>query len=289
MNQTSAKKIHTALFLLLLVACGEDQERSKNQKAIELAPPSTSSNERLRVSNQLQIEPDTNDKKLIENTEAYIAAHGIVPGQVNQIRIGSTLFRFPANVGLTPYTAQETYRSKNGSPMTLSTKEGMDKGIYERLYTPIVKGQADKVSFYLMPERGYAPNPNMFGGGIRVEISARKPRSWDGVNVNLDISLTEIAGRQIVDHPVTGLREYIGPKPWIGSKYEDIRPDTIRALGHGKIFSCQPSPGFCFIGHWNESKKIYYEIIAPASFVLKHWPEPANSVAAFIDSALVHQ
>lgn len=44
--------------------------------------------------------------KLQENTEAYFAAHGIVPGQVNELRIGGTLFRFPAGVGLNPYTAQ---------------------------------------------------------------------------------------------------------------------------------------------------------------------------------------
>ena len=61
--------------------------------------------------------------ELQENTEAYFAAHGIVQGQPNELRIGGTLFRFPAGVGLNPYTAPETYRSKDGSPMTLSTKE----------------------------------------------------------------------------------------------------------------------------------------------------------------------
>ena len=76
--------------------------------------------------------PTSGKPELQENTEAYFAAHGIVQGQPNELRIGGTLFRFPAGVGLNPYTAQETYRSKDGSPMTLSTKEGLEQGFVVR-------------------------------------------------------------------------------------------------------------------------------------------------------------
>ena len=68
------------------------------------------------------------EPQLQENTEEYFKAHGIVQGQPNELRIGGTLFRFPAGVGLNPYTDQETYRSIDGSPMTLSIKEGMEQG-----------------------------------------------------------------------------------------------------------------------------------------------------------------
>ncbi|MDP1864543.1 MAG: hypothetical protein Q8K52_11640 [Thiobacillus sp.] len=114
--------------------------------------------------------------ELQENTEAYFAAHGIVPEQVNELRIGGTLFRFPAGVGLNPYTSQETYRSVDGSAMTLSTKEGMEQGKYEKAATPIVKGQADRVAFYLDGDHFFRPGPDPFGTrgsgpGIRVQIS----------------------------------------------------------------------------------------------------------------------
>lgn len=138
------------------------------------------------------------EPELQENTEAYFAAHGIVQGQPNELRIGGTLFRFPAGVGLNPYTAQETYRSKDGSPMTLSTKEGMEQGKYEKVATPIVKGQADRVTFFLDPARDYAPSSNPYGSGMRVEIEARQNPSRDSVNANLDNYLKEIQGRKII-------------------------------------------------------------------------------------------
>lgn len=227
------------------------------------------------------------EPELQENTEAYFAAHGIVQGQPNELRIGGTLFRFPAGVGLNPATAQETYRSKDGSPMTLSTKEGLEQGKYEKVATPIVKGQADKVTFYLDPARGYAPNSNPYGGGVMVEIYNRQNPSWDGVNANLKTYLKEISGRKIIEHPVPGLREYVAPKPWIGSIFEDVRPEAKKASGYGHFFGCQPSPGFCFISYWNPEGRYMYQIVVGDLFVLEHWPELHSVVVRFIDSVAV--
>lgn len=224
----------------------------------------------------------------MENTEEYFKAHGIVPGQVNELRIGGTLFRFPAGMGLNPFTAQETYRSIDGSPMTLSSKEGLEQGKYEKVATPIVKGQADKVAFFLHPERGYAPNPSPFGGGMRVEIHSNEPRTWDGVNVNLDGYLKEIKGRKIVEHPDSGLREYVSPRPWIGPTFEDVRSGAKKASGYGHLFECQSrSTGFCFISYWDEAGRYRYEIIAEQIIVLKYWPEMYPAVTSFIDSVVV--
>lgn len=229
-----------------------------------------------------------NTPELQENTEAYIAAHGIVPGQVNELRIGGTLFRFPAGVGLNPYTAQEVYRTKDGSPMTLSSKECLEQGKCEKVATPIVKGRADKVTFYLMPERGYAPNPNPLGGGVRVEITNRQSRTWDGVNVNLDTYLKEIKGRKVIEHPDSGLKEYVAPHSYMGTFFEDVQTGRKSATGHGHLFGCQSgSTGFCFIGYVDSSRGFMYEIVVTQAFVLNHWPELHPAVASFIDSVVV--
>jgi hypothetical protein len=228
------------------------------------------------------------EPELPSNTEAYFAAHGIVPGQANELRIGGTLFRFPAGVGLNPYTDQETYRSKDGSPMTLSTKEGIEQGKYEKVATPIVKGRADKVTFHLDPSRDYAPSSSPYGGGIRVEIYDRQNPTWDGVNANLENYLKEIRGRKIIEHPVPGLREYVAPKPWIGSIFEDVRPGAKRASGYGKLFGCQPGPtGFCFISYLNRAGRYMYQIVVTQEFVLEHWPELHPTVVRFVDSVVV--
>ena len=226
--------------------------------------------------------------ELQENTEAYFKAHGIVPGQVNELRIGGTLFRFPAGVGLNPYTAQEAIRTKDGSAMTLSQKECLEQGKCEKVATPIVKGQADRVTFYLMPEQRYAPNPSPFGGGVRVEISNMESRTWDGVNVNLDTYLKEIKGREIIEHPASGLREYVAPKPWIGSKFEDTRLGEKSTSGYGHIFGCQSGDtGFCFISYGYESESFLYQIVVTQSFVIENWPHVHHAVYRFIDSVVV--
>lgn len=225
--------------------------------------------------------------ELQENTEEYFKAHGIVQGQPNELRIGGTLFRFPAGVGLNPYTAQEAIRTKNGSPMTLSSKECLEQGKCERVATPIVKGRADKVTFYLDPTRDYAPNPSRFGGGVRVEIQARPTPARHRVNANLGNYLKEIQGRKIIEHPASGLREYAAPKPWIGSTFEDVRPEAETDSGYGKFFGCQPTPGFCFIAYWDTEKNYQYVIVVADLFVLEHWPELNSAVARFIDSVVV--
>ncbi len=56
------------------------------------------------------------DQTLQTNTPEYFKAHGIEQGQPNELRIGATLFRFAAGVGLNPYTSQVIVRSKYSGP-----------------------------------------------------------------------------------------------------------------------------------------------------------------------------
>lgn len=233
-------------------------------------------------------QPISTAPELQGNTEEYFAAHGIVPGQVNELRIGGTLFRFPAGVGLNPYTAQEVIRTKDGSPMTLSQKECLEQDKCEKVATPIVMGQADKVTFYLDPTRNYTPGSNPYGGGVRVEIYDRQNSTWDGVNANLDSYLKETQGRKIIEHPASGLREYVAPSAGSSGLYEDIRPGRKSTSGYGRLFSCQSGlTGFCFIGHYDPAGRYMYQIVATQAFVLEHWPELQPAVRRFIDSVIV--
>ena len=82
----------------------------------------------------------------MRNTEEYSKAHGIVPGQSNEIRVRGVLFRFPAEYLPIPYTDGKT----------------------------IVKGQTDKVlvSFFSRSMQ-VIPNhaPSTFDWhAVRVEI-----------------------------------------------------------------------------------------------------------------------
>lgn len=226
------------------------------------------------------------EPQLSSNTEAYFAAHGIVPGQVNELRIGGTLFRFPAGVGLNPYTYQETYRSKDGSPMTLSTKEGMDQGKYEKVATPIVKGRADKVTFYLDAARDFAPGPDPFPSGqaFRVEIS-----KWSGFQNNDAHAFDKyVQGRVVIDHRDLGLKEYVPEKKNRGTTYESMRPDITRPDGGRLSFECQQqdSTGLCQTGYVNTKDGFIVSIYIDKTLFLERWQGAYPAVVSFVDSVV---
>ncbi|MDO9008707.1 MAG: hypothetical protein Q8K57_18385 [Thiobacillus sp.] len=226
--------------------------------------------------------------KLQENTEEYISAHGIVPGQINELLIGGTLFRFPAGVGLNPYTAQEAIRTNDGSPMTLASKECLEQGKCERVATPIVKGRADKVTFFLDSKRNFAPGSDPFqSGDVRVKISKY------GAPAYPDLFEKSIRDKSIViEHPEFGLREYRSEKYWIGSIYESALPQLQQAADGGKLFfGCQPSQlpmsGLCGASYWRDDGKYSVAIGMDKPLFLKHWQESYAAAVRFIDSAVV--
>ena len=225
--------------------------------------------------------------ELQENTEAYFAAHGIVQGQPNELRIGGTLFRFPAGVGLNPYTAQEAYLSIDGSPMTLSSKEGLEQGKYEKVATPIVRGQAERVTFFLDSKRKYAPGFDPFqSGDVRVQISKYGAQAYP------DIFEKSIRDKPIViEHLEFGLKEHRSEKYWIGSVYESTCPHPQQAADGGKLFFvCQPSQlpmsGLCGTSYWQADGKYSVSIGMDKPFFLEHWQEAYAAVTRFVDSVV---
>lgn len=236
------------------------------------------------------------EPELQENTEEYFKAHGIVPGQVNELRIGGTLFRFPAGVGLNPYTAQEAIRTIDGSPMTLSSKECLEQGKCERVATPIVKGQADKVTFYLEPMRVYAPNPSPFGGGVRVEVS----HVDDGYAERVRKSFLErTMGVEGVAHSEWGLMQYQPyPKGRGGDLYMGLSDNIVWPNGEPVTIGCQsdgdpelnqnlPPSGICGMGYVVSKGNFLVYIQAGKVFMREHWQEIVPVVVRFVDSAVI--
>lgn len=231
-----------------------------------------------------------------ENTEEYFKAHGIVPGQVNELRIGGTLFRFPAGVGLNPYTAQEAIRTIDGSPMTLSSKECLEQGKCERVATPIVRGQADKVTFYLIPELGYAPNPSPFGGGVKVEIQTVNEGYADRARKAFAERINGVEG---LSHPEWGLKRYQPtPEGRGGDIYESLS-DAIRWPSGEKItIGCQsdgdPVPGqpslpsgICGLGYVDSKAGYLVYVQAGKVITRERWQDIVPAVVRYIDFVVV--
>ncbi|MDO9219879.1 MAG: hypothetical protein Q7T90_02530 [Thiobacillus sp.] len=238
------------------------------------------------------------EPQLQENTEAYFAAHGIVPGQVNELRIGGTLFRFPAGLGLNPYTAQEAYRSKDGSPMTLSSKEGMSQGKYEKVATPIVKEQADSVAFYLDGDHSFRPSLDQFGGrgsgsSIRIQIS-----SGYREDVSKDLITTQkITLRSERDMKSVDLKEFVfADRKNSGDAHLLYLVTSMKTpRGGSLVFHCEPNYGAN--GYVDEPAHCATTYQALQGFAvtygfggdarLQKWQDMHRAVTQFIDSVIV--
>ena len=238
------------------------------------------------------------EPELQENTEEYFKAHGIVAGQVNELRIGGTLFRFPAGVGLNPYTAQETYRSKDGSPMTLSTKEGMEQGKYEKVATPIVKGQADRVAFYLDGDHSFRPSLDPFGtrgsgSSIRIQIS-----SGYREDVSKDLITTQkITLRSERDMKSIDLKEFVfADRKNSGDAHLLYLVTNMKTpRGGSLVFHCEPKYGAK--GYVDEPAHCATTYQALQGFTvtygfggdvwLQKWQEMHRAVTQFVDSVVV--
>jgi hypothetical protein len=180
--------------------------------------------------------------------------------------------------------------------MTLSTKEGLEQGKYEKVETPIVKGRADKVTFYLNLDRSFLPIQDSFASGmmIRVEISNGRPAKWDGVNVNPDEFMKNIKGMEIIHHSRLGLRQFITPTKTGTEYYESFAPIKNDKVGQGKFFWCQSNAhgistptGLCFISYWNDPGQYTVEIITQKSIFIERWQEIYSTANHFVDSVAV--
>ncbi len=212
-----------------------------------------------------------------QNTEEYFRAHGIVPGQPNELRIGGTLFRFPAGVGLNPYTETGIRLLADGG-----------KGIpLDKEPRKIVKGQADSVTFYLDAGKNFAPGPDPFpmtGQVIQVAISKT------GHLYDPEDSVKKIKHKSmILEHPEFALREYRTKNEWDGewdrSIYESTLPQ-IRGIDRKIIIGCIPHPDTCAMSYWQRNGN-YSVTIQSGKNMIEHWQEIYPAVVHFVDSVVV--
>lgn len=238
--------------------------------------------------------------ELQENTEEYFKAHGIVQGQPNELRIGGTLFRFPAGVGLNPYTAQEVYRTKDGSPMTLSSKECLEQGKCEKVATPIVKGRADKVTLFLDVERSFLPQSKAFGSrGTGSMVSVQISSSPNNRQTQDKIATQRAILRNQQELQELGLVEYVfADRKNPGDAHLLYLAKNITApLGDRLIIDCEPQydskkegfvdlPAFCTVTY-QTSPGIMVVYGFDGEILLSQWLEIHHAVTHFIDSVVV--
>lgn len=233
--------------------------------------------------------------KLQENTEAYFQAHGIVQGQVNELRIGGTLFRFPAEVGLNPHTATGIPLLANGTP------EGIP---LEKEPRRIVKGQADYVSLFLLDNgKEYFPTEHprwpFYKGstGLGVEIVI-----GNGYRENVADWRTSTAMKSAVlsqnDSKYLGLEKYVfdGGKN-NGDKSLFYVAEKIRTPRGGPlVINCNSKyeankgfvaePAACSVTY-QALQGFSVAYVFSGDLQLPRWDEVHHAVINFIDSVVI--
>lgn len=125
------------------------------------------------------------DQKPSSGTEEYLKLHGYVEGQVNEIRVGGVLLRFPAGVKFSPHSSGR-----------------------------IIKGLADMVTTRLI----YSDNEKKSNvDGVRIDIN----KYGEEDPMILDLQHKKEQWKSIVDRSDLGLIEYhrMIPGGWGGVTY----------------------------------------------------------------------
>ena len=235
-------------------------------------------------------------QKLQENTEEYFKAHGIVPGQVNELRIGGTVFRFPAGVGLNPYTAE-------GIPLLANGAEGIP---LSKTPGKIVKGQADYVSLFLLDRgQGFFPiehprGPFYTGAtGSAIEIVIGEgyreslPSDW---RLTSAMKAAVSSQRNLQSF---GLEEFIfdGGKNPGSKKLFYVATNVKTPRGGPLVIGCEPKPDGTggYLDEASDCSVLYQAMggfsvsysFSGVSFLPDKWQEIHRAVTHFIDSVAV--
>jgi hypothetical protein len=199
--------------------------------------------------------------KPIGNTEPYRAAHGVVPGRVNELRVKGVLLRFPASYRVEPQTADE-----------------------------IVHGQADSVSLevdmsHLLPVSESRPAGNR---RVWIELGANfyedPQRNWAG--------LASRNWKSIHERPDLGMREFTAAgefSGWGDIVYAGSDPRWRTPKGGPIIFNCVglrgEAPSQCRTGYQDpRGPYIRYHIY---SELLPHLRQVHAEVVRLVDSFIV--
>jgi hypothetical protein len=201
-------------------------------------------------------------RKPVGNTKEYLAAHGVVEGRVNELRVKGVLFRFPA-----------TYR--------LELDTGGD----------IVRGQADVVRLYQNMSFLFgskAGTPGHIYGDVRIDLRADSHedvgREWARLAASNWESMRE--------RPNLGMIEYTerdGSGGLGRIAYATPDPHWRTPKGGPIVFSCFGPAGQestpCWTGY-QHPRGPYVEYHLPSD-LLPYWREVHNEVIRLVDSFIL--
>jgi hypothetical protein len=228
-------------------------------------------------------------QKLQPNTEEYILAHGIARGQPNELRIGGTLFRFPAGVGLNPYTA-------TGIAVVANSGDGIPIAKEPR---KIVKGKADSVTLFLDGDNAFRPRLDAAGTrGTGSTISVRLSSGYREYPSKDKISTQKAILRHQREIQKSGLVEYIfaDRKNPGDAHLLYLAKGTTTPMGNRLIIDCEPRydtkegfvdfPAYCAVTYQSlQGFVVTYGF--DGEIWLPRWQEIHRAVTHFVDSVVV--
>lgn len=203
------------------------------------------------------------DKKPATGSAANLTAHGVEVGQPSELRVGNALLRFPASVLPQPYSADE-----------------------------INKGKADKVTVLLDLKSWITPEPlanSEYFGLIRIGIEGNRTEIFENTRRALNGPW-----QSVIDHPETGLREYISADDrggWGYRVYVPLDPMIRTPKGGALIYFCAGYPGRapdrCRTQYQHlRGPYIEYYVGAP---LLPNWKAVHTEVTRLVDGLIVSE
>ncbi|WEF35038.1 hypothetical protein [Pseudoduganella chitinolytica] len=201
------------------------------------------------------------DKKPPSNTPAYLIAHGIYVGQVNEIKIQDSLLRFPVTYLPNPHTTGK-----------------------------ITRGQADYVSINIdlgPPFDHHDVKPQPFDSPVSVVIHAygieNVQREWSDIN--------EPSWR-VEELTAIGLRQYTSPQNdggWGYRLYVPIDPKATTPKGGPIVFTCAGSargePNRCRL-RYQHPQGVLVEYYLSGT-LLSNWQQVHSRVLEVVNSFFV--
>ena len=200
------------------------------------------------------------DRRPANNNQEYLKQHGYVEGQVNEIRLGEVLLRFPAGVKYSPRTTGKIVK-------------GVADQIETGIYYPYLDGDKSLVEGVRI---------DLHYGGVEIpeeRDKAEKKEEWQEIINRDDIGLIEYH-----------MEKYDGA--WGYITYV-AKSDEDRTPRGGLIrYACKGYPEGHIIECWNDAY-LHKSNIMVRYFIsgvnIKNWKEIHQKVVSFVDSIIVEE
>lgn len=199
----------------------------------------------------------TGDPKPSSGTEEYLKLHGYVDGQVNEIRVGGVLLRFPAGMKYSPETVKNIVKGKADAVVSGFT-------------FPIEAMQSSHLDIVNVEFRPY------IGGTYEFWENQIEKKKWEKITELDDL----------------GLVEYIEAAPYGGwgetsyvSKFESLDNE-----GAGVIYACTES-GEKISRCWTRfpwKNKVFIDVYFSGKN-LKNWRSINREVIKFVNSIIIEE